>query len=572
MKTKEKTTPMQWLWRHTKPKLYVVALEVVFNVFNAGSAVLFALLVRDCIDHATSAAAGASLEPLIRSATYLASLALLQLILRFLCRYTEERLTASLEVSYRAALFSDILKKDYGRVAAYHSGDLLNRLFSDIAAIADAAAGILPTIAATVTRLVCAVGVMAFLEWRFTLIFIGAGVLIFGISRIFRGTLKRLHKETQEADGNTRAFMQESLSSLLVLKVFDAEKLTGKRADALQRKHFLLRLKKKTIGILANIGFTFIFKAGYIGALVWCALSITGQVPGMPVMTYGTLMAILQLVNQIQMPFGSLSGILPRYYGMIASIERVLEIEEIPDEATETHAFATREAFYRSFEAIRFEDVSFSYERENVLEKASFTIDKGDFCVITGLSGIGKSTLLKLLLGVYHPNAGQILLQTDEGAMAPSKSVRGLFAYVPQGNLLFSGTIRENIGFIKEDATDEEILDAARIALVTDFLPELPAGLDTRIGEKGFGLSEGQVQRVAIARAVLSGAPILLLDESTSALDEDTEKRMLQELTRLSDKTCIIVSHKKAAFDICNKELVLRDKGAFNREISHGTQ
>lgn len=571
---KQKKTPRSslfWLGRQCRGQLPLLCIVVFCNVLFAASSVALALLVREVIDAATlNGADPTALSRLYQAAIFAGLLVCAQLLLRFLCRYYGEKLTSDFELSLRTFQYRSLLSRDFGSVSSYHSGELMTRLYSDVTVIADGASTILPNVASIFTRLICAVGVMAFLEWRFTLLFIGGGLFVFVVSRLFSKKLRSLHMQMQEADGKARSFMQESFSSLLVLHVFDAQEATSARSDALQKEHYGIKLKKKLLGALAGVGFASVFKIGYFAALFYCSLSLAGVVSSVGVMTYGTLMAILQLVNQIQTPLGSLSGVLPKFYGMCASVERLRELDELPMRQRPKAPCENAAKFYEGMQSLCVSDVSFAYERENVLEHANLELNKGDFCVITGLSGIGKSTLLKLLLDVYRPLGGEIYFDSDYGKVPVSARPNGFFAYVPQGNLLFSGTIRENISFVKKDASEEEILQAARLACVTDFLDELPQGLNTYIGEKGFGLSEGQVQRISIARALLLGAPILLLDESTSALDEETEHRLLSGLSRMKDRTLIIISHKKAAFDICDYEIVLSDKQIVKKEISHG--
>ena len=195
-----------------------------------------------------------------------------------------------------------------------------------------------------------------------------------------------------------------------------------------------------------------------------------------------------------------------------------------------------------------------------IFDNASITVNKGDFAAITGISGIGKSTLLKLLLGVIYPESGKITVSGRQGERLVDRATRNLFSYVPQGNMLLSGTLRENITFMCEDKTDEEIMRAVEISCADEFVRELPDGLETVVGERGMGLSEGQIQRIAIARAILYGAPILLLDEATSALDEATEEKLLKNLRALQNRTCIIITHKPAALNVCNKEIRIDNK------------
>ena len=232
---------------------------------------------------------------------------------------------------------------------------------------------------------------------------------------------------------------------------------------------------------------------------------------------------------------------------------------DLPDEKEINKNEIDKDAVYRSLKSIEFENITFGFDRDFILDNTSLSINKGDFVAIMGISGIGKSTLLKLLLGVLNVNSGSIYLNTDNSKIFIDKNTRKLFSYVPQGNMLISGTIKDNITFINPSATDDEIAKAIEISCAKQFIDELPLGIETVIGEKGMGLSEGQIQRLAIARSLLANSPVLLLDEATSALDEQTEKQFLTNLKTLDNITCLIVSHKKAALDICNKSIKIKN-------------
>ena len=313
------------------------------------------------------------------------------------------------------------------------------------------------------------------------------------------------------------------------------------------------KLKRNRWSIFANTGFSAVFSGGFLFALLWSGVRLcTGSI------TFGTLTALLQLVNQVQMPVSNLSGIMPKYYAMLASAERLMELSSLPDD-TALNPPCEKQALWDSFTGLHLRDVSFSYGRNPVLQDVQLSLPRGEFAVLSGISGIGKSTLFKLLLGVLKPDAGKVEIETAAGALSADKTTRALFSYVPQGNLLFSGTVRENLCFVKADATEEEIDRAVRVSCADEFLRELPEGLDTRLGEGGRGLSEGQMQRLAVARAVLTDAPVLLLDEATSALDAQTERRLLQNLKALPGKTCLLISHKTAALDVCDRVIEIRD-------------
>lgn len=536
----------KWIWQTAKPQLPLLVLLIVGNALSSVCAVSVALFSKQIVD----AAQNGDFAALLRAGAVLLCVVLLQIGLRILDNSLAVRVSGRLEMACKRRLFSAILQKEYSAVTAYHSGELMTRLTSDITVVTDNATVLLPTAISMLTRLVLAFAVIASLDMRFALLILAAGAVLFASSRAFRGKIKKLHKTVQASDGRLRAFLQESIESLLAVQVFGVQSKVMREADVRQTDNFDAKIRRNRWSIAANAGFLALFSFGTLLTLLWCGWKLAAGT-----ITFGTLTALLQLVNQVQTPLTNLSGLMPKYYSMLSSAERLMEIEALPDE-THTH---TESAPVRNFESARFRGVSFAYGQNEVFTDADFEIRKNDFVVISGISGIGKSTLFKLLLGVLTPAGGEITVTAGGHTYPADKNTRGLFAYVPQGNLLFSGTVRDNIRFIKEDATDEEVLRAAQIACADTFLDELPEGLDTPLGEGGRGLSEGQMQRIAVARAILTDAPVLLLDEATSALDEETEAKLLQNIRALENKTCLIISHKKAAYAVCTRELTVKD-------------
>ena len=515
----------RWLLAQSRHQRFPMIVLVLASAMLAASSVLFALVSRGIVDGAVAR----DRDEVIRHGLGLLGVILGQFFLRLCCKSLAELIRSRLAMCYRANMLHTLLQKEYAGVSRYHSGDLLARMFSDVQVVTNEITTLLPDLVTLLTGLLCALSVLILLDRRFTLLFVAAGIAMFLVTRMFRKKLKRMHREVQEKERRVRSSLQETVESLLIVKVFHAEEKMEQLTQTVQDAHYRAQRKRRSYTIFANAGFSLIFQLGYLYAMLWGAAGIYAGT-----MTYGTLTAVLQLVNKVQTPFASLSGMMPRLYGMLASAERIMELESLPDEPQAETPLAKD-----ALSAIRFADVSFSYGRTPVLTNVRFTLHPGEFTAVTGLSGGGKSTLFLLLLGAYAPDSGSVLFETrDGGAVCAGKSVRSLFAYVPQGNFLFSGTIRENIAFLREDASDAQILEAARVSCADDFLRELPEGLDTVIGEKVHGLSEGQVQRLAFARAVLSGAPILLLDEATSSVDEQTEARMLQNLSALRDRTC----------------------------------
>ncbi|MGN0571596.1 MAG: ABC transporter ATP-binding protein [Candidatus Fimenecus sp.] len=536
----------KWIWQTAKPQLPLLVLLILGNALSSVCAVSVALFSKWIVD----AAQNGDLDRLLRTGLGLLAIVILQIALRIFDNSLSVRISGKLEMACKRRLFSAILQKEYSAVTAYHSGELMTRLTSDITVVTDNATVLLPTATAMVTRLVLAFAVIVSLDVRFALLLLAAGVLMFVFTRVFRGKIKKLHKTVQASDGRLRAFLQESIESLLAVQVFGVQDKVMREADVRQTENFDAKIRRNRWSIAANAGFLAVFSFGTLFTLLWCGWRLAAGA-----ITFGTLTALLQLVNQVQTPLTNLSGLMPKYYSMLSSAERLLEIESLPDELQA----CTDDVPVQDFEAARFRGVSFAYGQNEVFTDADFELRKNDFVVISGISGIGKSTLFKLLLGVLAPDGGEITVTAGGHTYPTGKNTRGLFAYVPQGNLLFSGTVRDNIRFIKEDATDEEVLRAAKIACADTFIDELPAGLETPLGEGGRGLSEGQMQRIAVARAILTDAPVLLLDEATSALDEETEARLLSNIRALENKTCLIISHKKAAYAVCTRELTVQD-------------
>lgn len=545
----------KWLFKGLRPHLWMLFLLVVLNAVLAGAQVYFAVAVKNVIDSAIAQDG----KTIFAAAVIIATVAL-QIALRALCGYIETKLRAKLEISYKTAMFKSVLKKDYSFLS-YHSGDIMTRLTSDAGTVSDTMTRLLPSAVSMVTRLVGVFVLMLAYDAKFTVLLMGGGALVIIVSRLLRNAMKRMHKRVHETDGKWRSYAHEILSHLPVVWVFGADDEVTNRSEKLQNENLKAKLKRSFLHIGIGSFYGTLFEGAYIYTLIWGAFNLG------PAFTYGTLSAMLNLITQLSMPLTNIGNLFSQVANMTASAERMIEIENFPEreEAKENY----RELLTKKDFSISVNDLHFTYERDEVFSGATTSINKGDFVVISGASGIGKSTLFKLMLGLVKEKSGEITIDIDGEKFPIATALRGAVSYVPQGNLIFSGTVRENIAFAKPDATDEEIRIASSLSMCDEFVDALPDKAETVIGERGFGLSEGQIQRLAIARAMLYDAPIILLDEATSALDEVTERKVLENLKNLG-KTVVLISHKRAALELCSRNITVIDGKFEERAIGDG--
>lgn len=628
-----------WLFAQSKAQHGGIVVLSVLCALQAAVLVGFALACRAVIDQAVAGNA----KGLLASAAALAGVIVSQLVLRLAINGTQERIRARFALELRKSMLDSIFAARYGNVLRFHSGELSNRMFSDVQVVSNGVSAIIPSFVSMIAQLVFAIAVLALISPPMVALFAGAALLSFVLARTLRGRLKALHRAVQEKEGAVRVFLQEALEHQLVIRSFGAQPATSAHADALQEEHFGAQMRRRGWSIAANASFAFFFNALYAMVLTWCAFELLHGT-----MSYGTLMAVLQLIARIQAPVSSLSGMLPQLYQTLASAERLMEVAELPH--SENRLPMTAAEFYQRLSGVRICDLAFSYrdeeggdeaeaadamvcdavdgeaagvlsdaadgalaadaaeaERGDAWERpvaaspegevASLFCDgafvpKGSFVVVEGPSGSGKSTLFKLVLGAYDadgfsyefaddaPACGEAADGEDPGAPAisdapavnaavatcPASQVPpGVFAYVPQDNFLFAGSVRENVAFAAPDATDDQVKRACEAACAWNFVEELPQGIDTMIGEHGQGLSQGQLQRLAIARAVCSGAPIMVLDEVTSALDDATEAAVLANIAALPGRTVFVAAHRAKAREFATMRL--RVENGMMREI-----
>ena len=542
----------RWSTPVHKPILLISVLGVVSSLLSLG----VPLVTRGLIDSATAAEKHA--DGLWLYGSLLVGLMAAGRLISIWVSQVRVRTSARLQMELQRMVTVSLMGKDYAAIKPYHSGELVNRIFSDVSVVKDGVMGLLPSILQTAVSLVGASIILISMDWRFVPLLIVAGIASAAITVLFRNPMKKRHKRIQEAQGALHASTQENLENIRVVKASVSEERALQQMDT-QREHLAdEQLRNGRLSILMNQGMGFLFELSWLICYLWGCVRIYHGA-----FTYGGLAALIQLVGRIQGPIASAVSLASQAYGVTSSAERLMEVIDLPDEVQGTAL--------TDFDEIRLENVSFQYEdgAEEVLLNASATIRSGDFVALTGQSGGGKTSLFQLLLAIYRPTSGQVLFVRGEEAIPACRGTRGLFAYVPQGNTLFSGTLRDNLAMFTNGATDERLQQAIEAACLEELVREI--GLDARLGERGVGLSEGQAQRVAIARALLSDAPILLLHEATSALDETTEARILHNIAALRDKTVLIVTHRRAALAICNKRYHIENSRLVSIAVQNDT-
>ncbi len=533
-----KSSALSALIRWSRPVHRGMIAVNLIAVVNSLLSLAVTLATKGLIDGATSAQASA----LWTYGALLVALIAAERALSVASAYIRTKASAALQKHLQGLVTEAILGKEYASLKGFHSGELVNRVFSDVNVVKNGVMSMLPTFLRTSVSFVGAAVILISMDWRFVPVLIVAALAGSALTVLFRDPMKRRHKRMQEAEDALHASTQETLENIRVVKASVSEERAISAMDA-DREHLSSeQLRNGKLSILMNNGIGVMFDVSWLLCNLWgCVKIYQGS------FTYGSLAALIQLVGRIQSPIANAVNLVSQAYGVVASAERLQEVVDLPDEE-KGHAMD-------SFDAIRLENVYFQYEdgADDVLLDVNGTIRRGDFVALTGISGGGKTSLFQLLLGIYRPTGGQVIFTQGDRRVPASRGTRSLFAYVPQGNTLFSGTLRDNLTQFTDSASEADIARAVEAACIEDLVRDI--GLDAVLGERGVGLSEGQAQRVAVARALLSKAPILLLDEATSALDEATEAKLLQNISAMRDKTCIIVTHRRAALAICDYTL-----------------
>lgn len=444
-------------------------------------------------------------------------------------------------------LLDRMLRSEWKGRDSYHSGDVLNRLEFDVTNVVTFLTETIPNSLSTLTLFIGAFTYLALMDWRLAIVIIAMVPFFILLSRVYVRQMRRLVKDVRTFDSKVQSVLQESIQHRVLIKTLESDDFIVNRLETTQNKLRKKVVKKTKFSIFSSTVLQFGFVLGYLIAFAWAAFRLSAGT-----LTFGGMTAFLQLVNKIQSPARQLTQLVPAFVSVFTAAERLMELEEVPLEkqgdAIELEAPC----------GIKLNNISYQYFDADtpVIKDLSFDFHPGSCTAVLGETGSGKTTLIRILLALLKPTSGSVEIYGREERMELNPLMRTNFVYVPQGNTLMSGTIRENLKMGKENATEEEMNKALKKSCA-DFVLNLPNGLDTVCSEQGGGLSEGQAQRIAIARSLLRDKSIMIFDEATSALDPETEKQLLKNILAHHDKTVIFITHRPAVVEYCNQVLTI---------------
>lgn len=511
---------------------FIGLAEVIFSL-------AFVWFSKVIIDVATGEREG----NLLYYAVLLIAIVLLQILLRLwdihLRRMSEVRMGNSI----RYNVFSRLLYIRWQELSSMHSGDMLTRIIKDTDDVINVMVTAMPLAVAAIIQFIGALVILFILDPILALI-LGIGMPVLAIfGRLYYTKMRKYTVEVKESESLITSMMEESFLNQIVIRTFERQDNELNRLEKLQSNLHKSVHKRTNVSVIANLMMSFIFNGGYITAFIWSVYGLAKKN-----ITFGTVTAYLQLVNRIQRPLFDLIRLLPSIVSAKTAIERLVFLTGFKLENIEDKIILSGNV------TLRVKNISFAYspELKPVLSDFSMVVEPGTMVAIMGETGVGKTTLLRLFLALIEPNAGEITIADENESVTISERTRSNFVYVPQGNSLFSGTIRDNLLFGDLQADDNELRRVLKIASA-EFVFDLPKGLNTVLGESGVGLSEGQAQRVAIARSLLRPGKILLMDEATSALDAETERMFLRNLkNEIGNRIILFITHQTEVASYCD--------------------
>lgn len=536
----------KWIFGYSKRYKWAIVFYVILGVLSTSLGLVSSVAGKYMIDIIT----GYKMEKLGLMIAIMVGSTLFSLIFSSVISRVSTKISIYINNDIQADIFDKIIDADWLAINQYSNGDVLNRFNGDIGTVSNNAVSWLPTIIIAIYNFIATFFVILHYDPIMALIAFSSAPFMLLMSRVLIRKQREYSKKVREMSSNLMTFEVETFYNFDTIKSFGVAPHYSKKMRWWQEKFKDISLKYNLFTIKTNILMTILGTCVQFLAFGYCLFRLWTRD-----ITYGTMTLFLQQRGNLSSAFNKLVSIIPSFLNSSVSAHRIRELVELPKEVHISESNELDALVEDGFE-IRMKDVDFSYVKEKrVITESAFQACPGEIVALVGPSGEGKTTMIRLILGLVRPEEGRAYIQASNGQQVEMNAeTRHLFAYVPQGNTILSGTLAENMRMVKEDATDEEIIEAMKIACAWDFVEKLPDTIHSNIGERGRGLSEGQAQRIAIARAVLRDAPILLLDEATSALDVATERKVLRNIIQQRpNKTCIVTTHRPSVLNMCQR-------------------
>ena len=553
----------RWIYQYAKRYWFAMIFYTALGMVSTVVALLTSLVSRDLVDIITGHQTGA----VIATFATMIGLNIGSTVMNMISSYASSYISMKVDAEIKADIFDKILVTDWESLTNYHTGDLLTRWGSDASNISSGVLNFIPNLIIYIFRFISAFAMVVYNDWTFAIFAIVGAMMSLLITRRRLKRMSSINHSAAAMSARMSGFNQETFSNVQTIKAFDLIKLYTSKLKNLQQEYIDMRLKFQKMSMGASVLMSLVSMAVTYSAYGWGIYRVwSGDI------TYGTMTLFLSLSGTLTGTLSNLTSLFPTAISLTTSAKRLMDIVEMPreDYSHDEEVERLRERYRSDGISLCLEDVSYAYRNRNqVFEKATLEVHPHEIVALVGPSGEGKTTMLRLILSLMPIQGGKAALCGGNGTLSDtaqmqlelSPSTRKLFSYVPQGNTMFSGTIAENMRNVKQDATDEEIVDVLKLACAWEFVEKLPDGINSMVKERGGGFSEGQAQRLSIARALLRKSPILLLDEATSALDVATERKVLKNIMHDTyPRTCIVTTHRPTVLEACTRVYAIRDK------------
>ena len=536
-------TILKWLWQAWRGN----QLQAILNACIGFVSVGVSLAQVWAVQHAIDVASGVIVGSIYWAVALMGVFILCDYSLNIASVWLRNILGIKAQNHMQQQMLDRILRSEWQGKESRHSGDVLNRLEFDVSNVVNFLTEIIPNTLSVLAMFIGAFFYLFSMDKVLAMITVAIIPVFILVSKIYVRQMRRLTREVRSQDSEVQSVLQETIQNRMLIKTMEGE---GPMVDRLEHSQSQLRhkvVRRTVFSVFSNLILNLGFALGYLIAFLWAAVRMSAHT-----LTFGGMTAFLQLVARIQGPARNLTKLVPAFVSVFTAAERLMELEENPLEEKGSPIYVPLPC------GVRLEHVSYAYDEAdgNVINDLSFDFKPGSCTAILGETGAGKTTLVRIILALLRPTQGKAIIYHEQNSKELSPRLRCNFVYVPQGNTLMSGTIRDNLRLGKLDATDEEMEEALKKSCA-EFVLELPDGLNTYCSETGGGLSEGQAQRIAIARALLRDRGIMLFDEATSALDPDTERQLLKNILASHDRTVIFITHRPAVVDYCDQTLMI---------------